>query len=187
MTRADLDTLLRFFKTLADESRLRVVGLLSTHEELTTSELAALLSLKEPTVSHHLARLRDLGLVEVRREGTHRHHRLVTDELERLAKRVLAPGVLASAASTGDTEAWRTKVLRSFVDGARLTAIPASRRKREVILAWLVEQLPTERPLGELELNRLIKRHHPDAATLRRELVGAGLLTRAASVYTRPA
>lgn len=187
MTRAELNTLLAFFKTLADESRLRVVGLLATHGELTTSELAALLSLKEPTVSHHLTRLRELGLVEVRREGQHRHHRLVTEELERLSKRVLAPEVLASAAATGDTDAWRDKVLRSFVDGQRLVSIPASRRKREVVLDWLVAQLPHDRELPELELNRLIKRHHADAATLRRELVGAGLLTREASVYRRPA
>ena len=44
--------LLQFFKALAHESRLRLLGLVATREH-SVQELAALVALKEPTVSHH--------------------------------------------------------------------------------------------------------------------------------------
>ena len=54
------DDILNFCKALADESRIMIVGLL-TRAERNVGQLAALLDLKEPTVSHHLAILRDLA------------------------------------------------------------------------------------------------------------------------------
>ena len=54
---------LRFFKALADASRLRLVGLLAGAEH-SVDELATLLDLRAPTVSHPLARLRAAGLPE---------------------------------------------------------------------------------------------------------------------------
>ncbi|HEX3408506.1 MAG TPA: metalloregulator ArsR/SmtB family transcription factor, partial [Caulobacteraceae bacterium] len=68
MPEADLATLLAFFKAMANESRLRIVGLLAERER-SVQELAVLLELKEPTVSHHLAALKACGLVSARAEG----------------------------------------------------------------------------------------------------------------------
>jgi DNA-binding transcriptional ArsR family regulator len=48
------EMMLRFCKAMADESRLKMVGLLSTAEH-SVQQLASRLELKEPTVSHHLA------------------------------------------------------------------------------------------------------------------------------------
>ena len=65
---ADVQTLLAFFKAMANESRLRIVGLIAERER-SGQELAEILGLKEPTVSHHIAALKALGLVGVRAEG----------------------------------------------------------------------------------------------------------------------
>ncbi len=56
------ETLLQFFKAMADKSRLAIVGLLAGGER-SVQELAAALDLKEPTVSHHLAILKAQGIV----------------------------------------------------------------------------------------------------------------------------
>lgn len=69
MNPPDLQTLLQFFKVMANESRLKLIGILAQHE-CSVEELAALLRLKEPTVSHHLAKLKELGLVEMRPDKT---------------------------------------------------------------------------------------------------------------------
>ncbi len=180
----ETETLLAFFKALAHESRLRMVGLLA-EQERSVDELATLLALKPPTISHHLARLRGVGLVEVRAEGTTRHYRLVPGRLEALSKEVLAPGTLERATGTIAPRAWEDKVLDTFLDGSRLRSIPSSRKKRSVILDWLVKQFEPGRSYTEVEVNRIVKAHHPDSATLRRELVGAGLMTRERSVYQR--
>jgi DNA-binding transcriptional ArsR family regulator len=57
-----------FLKALAHESRLLILCLLSERER-SVSELEHLLSLSQPTVSQHLARLRLDGLVDSRRDG----------------------------------------------------------------------------------------------------------------------
>jgi len=185
MSQEDLEILLSFFKALSNESRLKIVGLLA-QREASVDELAALLELRAPTVSHHLSILKAQELVDVRAEGTTRLYRLRPRRREQLSRRVLSPDSFARVASHLDVRAFDRKVLRTFVEDDRLVSIPTTRKKREVILRWLVEKIEPGRRYGELDLNALIKRHHPDAATLRRELVGCGLLHRERSVYWRP-
>jgi DNA-binding CsgD family transcriptional regulator len=177
------ETLLAFFKALADESRLRIVGLLAQGER-SVQELATLLDLKEPTISHHLAILKAQGLVSVRAEGTTRWHRLDASALEGMSRRVLEPA--AAAAKPAEPETWDAKVLRGFVDGdGRLAVIPASRRKRGVVLRWLMTLFDADRRYSEAEVNAVIQQKHSDSATLRRELIGHRMLAREGGVYWR--
>ena len=176
------ETLIEFFKAMAHESRLRIVGLLAGAER-SVQELATLLDLKEPTVSHHLAILKAQGLVTVRAEGVTRWHALDVEALERLTRSVLEPqGVTRPpVAST-----WDAKVLQGFVgaDG-RLKVIPASRRKRGVVLRWLMQGFGDGRRYAESEVNDIIQAKHWDCATLRRELIGHQMLARKGGVYWR--
>ena len=71
----DFDWMLGSLKALADESRLKILGLLSSRE-CSVEELAALVSLKAPTVSHHLSRLREASLVRMRSDGNTHLYRL---------------------------------------------------------------------------------------------------------------
>ncbi len=58
----------KILKSLADESRLKIVRLLLSGEQ-NVSEVARSLSMAQPQVSHHLSILRGSGLVGTRREG----------------------------------------------------------------------------------------------------------------------
>lgn len=62
------DGLIRTLKALADPTRLKIMRYL-TQEELTPSELARRLSLRAPTVTHHLNELRLSGLVNLTMRG----------------------------------------------------------------------------------------------------------------------
>lgn len=57
------------FKALADETRLRILALLLTKEELCVCDIISALKLPQSTVSRHLAYLRKNGLVKDRRNG----------------------------------------------------------------------------------------------------------------------
>jgi hypothetical protein len=187
MSDADLATLLAFFKAMANESRLRIVGLLAERER-SVQELAELLELKEPTVSHHLAALKALGLVSARAEGVTRWHALKLETLTSLNRGLLdQKGVAALSEQVRGAEGgWEGKVLATFVDsGGRLTAIPSSRRKRQVVLKWLAEQFEQGRRYREAEVNEVLQRRHWDCATLRRELIGYGMMGREGGVYWR--
>jgi ArsR family transcriptional regulator len=63
------------FKALADETRLRILALLTTGE-LCVCELMGVLELPQSTVSRHLAYLRNAGWVQGRREGVWMYYRL---------------------------------------------------------------------------------------------------------------
>ena len=67
-----------FLKALAHENRLMILCILSQGER-SVSELAAMLSLRQPTVSQQLARLRADGLVATRRDGKAVYYSLASD------------------------------------------------------------------------------------------------------------
>src|SRR5208283_1894555 len=135
--------LLRFFKSLADESRLKIIGLLAGAEH-NVQDLAKLLKLKEPTVSHHLAVLREAGLVGMRTDGNTHWYSLDFENLRSISRTVLTREKLASIASDVDAEDWERKVLSNFMDGERIRDVPTSRKKRWAILKWLVTRFDPE-------------------------------------------
>jgi len=154
--------------------------------ELSGQELAALLALKEPTVSHHLAMLRDLGLVRQRLDGNTHWWMLDLEALVALNRRLATRDDVAALAGGIAPDAWDRRVLGNFLlpDG-RLKEIPASRKKRWVVLRFLVEQFEADRRYPEADLNGILKRHHEDSATLRRELIGYRMMARDHGVYWR--
>jgi hypothetical protein len=69
-------------------------------------------------------------------------------------------------------------VLRRFMQGGRLLAVPAAHAKRLVVLDHLAGLFEPGRRYPEPEVNRLLERYHPDYALLRRYLVDDGFLDR---------
>lgn len=184
MGQANFHTLLRFFKALANESRLKLVGILA-QRECSVEELATLLQLKEPTVSHHLAKLKELQLVQMRPEGNTHLYQLNQEALQELNKAVFTPGQMVNLVDEVDGVTWENKVLSNFLAGERLKEIPASRKKRLVILKWLARQFELEVTYPERTINEIIQRSHPDCATLRRELIGYQMMQRENGLYRR--
>ncbi|WP_069871038.1 metalloregulator ArsR/SmtB family transcription factor [Fusibacter sp. 3D3] len=63
-----MNHLIEFFKSISDETRLRILVLLS-RKEMCVCELCEVLEESQPKVSRHLARLRDMGYVRDERQG----------------------------------------------------------------------------------------------------------------------
>lgn len=184
MANAQLANMLAYFKALSDESRLKIIGTLATAER-SVEEIASLLDLRAPTVSHHLSRLKELHLVTMRTEGNTHLYKLDIEPLRALSKQMLSVESITREDDSVNFEAWERKVLTDFFEGEKLKEIPASRKKREVILRWLVDRFKLDKRYPEKEVNTIIGRHHPDFATLRRELIGANLMARKDGVYWR--
>ncbi len=70
------DLVAKYFKVLADPSRVRVLELLHEHGELSVGELTTSLGLGRTNVSNHLACLRWCGFVITRREHRTVHYRV---------------------------------------------------------------------------------------------------------------
>ncbi len=69
----------RMFQAFADETRLRILHLL-TRGELCVCDIHGILKLPQSKVSRHLAHLRAAGLVRDRREGLWKHYSLAKAE-----------------------------------------------------------------------------------------------------------
>lgn len=90
----ELSVLTRFqsaselFRQLGDTTRLRVFWLLCHREECVIN-IAALLNMTSPAVSHHLRPLRELNLIESRREGKEVYYRAADTAESKLLHEIL--------------------------------------------------------------------------------------------------
>jgi ArsR family transcriptional regulator, arsenate/arsenite/antimonite-responsive transcriptional repressor len=65
----------RLFRALADPTRLRLINLIA-EQEICVCYFVEVIDAPQPKISRHLAYLRRLGIVAVRREGKWMHYRL---------------------------------------------------------------------------------------------------------------
>lgn len=184
MSEVEFQLLLAFFRVLGNQSRLKIVGVLA-QGETSVSDLATLVELREPTVSHHLQQLAQVGLVSKRVEGNTHLYRLERRRLEELAKKVYSKDGMRAIASPVDATTYERKVLHAFTQGEKLLQIPATRKKRRVILDWLLRDFEPDRRYTEKEVNERLLAHHWDSATLRREFIMNKLMAREQGIYWR--
>ena len=172
------EELVTFFKALADSNRLKIVGLLA-EKSYSVEELAELLQIKPSTVSHHLARLSDAGLVRARSESYYNVYQLDQSVLQEKARTMFTQVELSNVAAEVDADAYDKKVIRDYTrrDGS-LKTLPAQRKKLEAILRYVVQAFDAGKRYSEKQINEILSGYHDDTATLRRELVGYGLMQR---------
>ncbi len=183
MSQEDFDKLLAFFKVMGNENRLKIAGLLAEREH-TVSELADLLDLREPTVSEHLAMMKEIDLVRVRPEGTRRVYSFNAKSLYAMNKDLLSRDKLAALVRS-KPEDEEQRILQTYIREGRLTQIPVGRKKLLTILKFLSEQFEFDVRYPEKRVNEILKQFHEDYATLRRELVDFHYLEREKGIYWR--
>ncbi|RPJ24166.1 MAG: DUF2087 domain-containing protein [Chloroflexi bacterium] len=172
------EELVTFFKALADKNRLKIVGLLA-EKPYSVEELAALLQLKPPTVSHHLAKLVEAGLVKAHAESYYSVYQLDQAMLEAKTRSMFSQQELSTVASEVDADAYDKKVIKDYSRrNGSLKTLPAQRKKLEAILRYVVRAFDVGQRYSEKQVNEILARYHEDTATLRRELVGFGLMGR---------
>ena len=178
MTDTENEVLLEFFKTLADASRLKIVGVLATNP-CTVEKLAELLDLTPSTVSHHLYRLSKAGLVSAKADGYYSIYSLHTEVLQEMAGKILKTEDLPKLAPAHDEDAWDQKVLRTFMDSSgRIKAFPAQEKKYLVLLRHITKNIETDRKYSEKEISDLLEKFSDDYSKLRRDLVEFNFLQR---------
>jgi len=172
------EELVSFFKALADPSRLKIVGLLA-QQPYSVEEIATLVGLKPSTVSHHLAKLSKVGLVHARTESYYNVYQLDKDALDEKARSLFTNDDLNASIADVNLSAYDQKIVADYTrkDGS-LKTIPAQKKKLEAVLRYVVEGFEKGKRYSEKRVNEILKGYHADTATLRRELVGFGLMQR---------
>jgi predicted transcriptional regulator len=171
------EELVTFFKALADANRLKIVGLLA-QQPYSVEQLAAILHLRPSTVSHHLSKLSEVGLVSAKADSYYNVYQLEEEALQK-TRLLFSQQDLATVIEDVDLDAYDRQVVEdySLPDGS-LKTIPAQRKKLEAVLRYVVKAFEPDVHYSEKQVNEILSRFHEDTATLRRELVGYGLMGR---------
>jgi predicted transcriptional regulator len=172
------EELVTFFKALADSNRLKIVGLLA-EKPYSVEELAALLKLKPSTVSHHLSKLAEAELVSSHAESYYSVYQLDKKMLEEKSRSMFSESELSTVAAEVDADAYDNKVIKDYSrrDGS-LKTLPSQRKKLEAILRYVAKSFDMGKRYSEKQINEILSRYYEDTATLRRELVGFGIMKR---------
>ena len=176
---------IRIFKCLSDASRLNIIATLQNGEAY-GELLAQRLGISASTLSFHMKKLEEAGLVTSRKEQYYTVYALNGSVTE------LTLSALLRAESPAEDdearlreEAYRKKVLESFFDGAKLKSIPVQRKKKLIVLQKIAECFTPGRKYSEAEVSEIIGNIHEDYCTLRRDMVSEGIFRREDGVYVR--
>lgn len=179
----NLDARAGLFKALGHPVRLLILNLVEMrprHGE----ELAEILNLNPATISHHLAKLSNAGLLVSKKDQYYQVYSLVEGALDKSLADVVhmpQPGLPANV----QEDAYRAKVLRTFIKRGRLVQIPAQLKKRQVVLGHILQEFEPGRKYSEHEVNLILLEFHEDVASLRRGMIEYGYMQRDKGVYWR--
>ncbi|UTR10757.1 metalloregulator ArsR/SmtB family transcription factor [Evansella sp. LMS18] len=166
-----LDKLVNFHKTIGDKTRIRIISLLK-EGPLHGQALAGKLGFTPPTISHHVAKLREINIVYQRRDKNTIYFHLNEKNLELMSKAILRLGKEEEMKLYEYKEEEKLKVLNNFVQqNGKLKSLPAQHKKRIIILEHLVKGLEIGRTYTEPEINEHIMQYYDDYATVRREFI----------------
>lgn len=179
---SQLGAVVQGFKALADPARLRLLGLLAERER-SGQELAALLKLSAPTISHHLKLLKSAGFVREIRHAPFIYYELDQKGLQASIEPVAKRARVQEFAAPTDMASEVRRVLNAFFEGPRLKAMPAQRRKKEIVLEELLKRLPRKKAYSEAELSLWLKSVHEDYCLIRREFLIGGYMIREEHVF----
>lgn len=175
---------LAIMKALADESRLAIIKSLLEQSQY-VEEIAKRHALAPSTVSFHLKKLEQAGLVSSKKE----QYYVVVQANELLFDTTLRDIVSASNArkelQDERMDDYRRKVLEIFFRHGTLEKLPAQHKKRLIVLEEFALKFEPGRRYSELEVTGLIKPLFDDYCTIRRLLVDDGLIHREESTYWR--
>ena len=174
----EMKSLVVIGRALADPTRIRILALLA-ERPMYGQELARVLDVKPPTVSHHIAPLVNAGLVYVRRENNYHYYELDSDGIQHLADSTqhIARLLFASNPLPPKSDE-RARVVATFIKDGRLVSIPAQYKKRRYVMEELARSFEWGRLYDEKEVNAILKTFHEDVASLRREFIDQRIMLR---------
>ncbi|TGB05144.1 metalloregulator ArsR/SmtB family transcription factor [Halobacillus salinus] len=182
-----LEKMVAFHKAVGDPTRLRIIALLR-NGPLHNQVLADKLGLRAPTITHHLKRLRDTGMVYTRRDKNTIYYYLNEKTLELMATSILKLGDDQSmqASEMKMTNQEQQRILQNFMtEDGQLKQLPRQLKKKLVILSYFVQGLEEGRVYEEKEINDYIQTFFDDFATVRREWIMQQFMYREHNRYER--
>lgn len=171
-------------KALADKSRLAIINSLLDHSQY-VEEIAKRHALAASTVSFHLRKLEQAGLVSSRKDQYYVVFQANDAIFDTTLREIVSAPPAGKELQDGRMDEYRRKVLETFFRYGILEKLPAQHKKRLIVLEQFAIRFEPGRRYSELEVTGLIKPLFDDYCTIRRLLVDEGLIQRQEATYWR--
>lgn len=173
---------IQLFKCLSDATRLEMLRALSQGPKY-VELLSERLQRSPSTISFHLKKLEEAGLVETHKEQYYVVASLKQDVLKQSLLSLVCPADEVLDVQALREQQYRQKVLENHFAYGKLKTIPVQRKKRRIVLEKLLESFEQGRQYSEKEVNLILADFNDDFCTLRREMIAEGLMERDHGVY----
>lgn len=173
---------IKIFKALADKSRLLIITNL-IKEPMYVELLAERLDLSPSTVSFHLKKLEECGIVNSTKEQYYVMYHINDEILSQSIIKLISLGEPEKNIQQKREMEYRQNVIKTFFEYGKLKSIPVQQKKRKIVLEQIAKAFQGGRTYTEREVNIIIADFHDDFCTIRREMVGFNVLERENGIY----
>ena len=172
----------RLFKCLADKSRLQILRSL-TLEDMDAERLAERLDLTPATISFHMKKLVEAGVVSSYKQQYYTFYTLHREVFDTPIMDIIV-GASEEAETQDKREAeYRRRVIDSFFEYGKLKSIPVQRKKERIILEEIAKSFEVGKVYTEREVNIIIADFHDDFCTIRRDMISEKIMAREDGKY----
>lgn len=168
------------FKCLGDKTRLEIISMLRKSDSY-VEYIASALSLTPATVCFHLKKLEAAGIVRSSRTQFY----IIYSLCDEIFEKKLSDIAFFEQSDAPGEEKYEKAVIDAFIRDGKLVSIPVQRKKREIILKYLLELFEYGRDYTEREVSEKLGEYNEDFCTLRRELIACGYMKRDHDIYRR--
>lgn len=173
----EIEKSIAVFKALSDASRLKLLQSLLQKPQY-VEELAERIGLGVSTVSFHLKKLEQAGLVRKKKE----QYYLIYSAEEDLFRLSLSEMISFNNTEIGLQERrlreYRQQVLKTYFKRGRLERIPIQHKKRLIVLEELAAEFSVGRIYKERDVDEILASFNGDYCSLRRYMIDAGIMQR---------
>ena len=181
----DFEEKAKYFRALGEPSRLKILAAI-IEKPMYLELLAERVNLAASTTSFHLKKLEEAGIIKSEREQFYTVYHLIPEALQAQVFDLIKQPENAMQAQNLQDQAYRQKVLSTFFVEGKLVKIPVQLKKRMIVLEELANKFVPGQPYPEKQVNLILADYNDDFCTLRREMIGEGLLARQDGIYLRP-
>ena len=147
--------------------------------------LSERLGLSASTISFHLKKLMDANIVSCKKEQYYTVYNLNEEILTMNLKDLIKDNRNEEEVLNQREEEYKQRVIDSFFKYNKLKSLPVQNKKKQIVLEKIVESFERDRIYKEKEVNLIIADFHDDFCTIRRYLIGFGLMKRKDGEYMR--
>lgn len=147
--------------------------------------LAERLKLSPSTVSFHLKKLEEAGMVYSNKEQYYVMYYINKEIFNLSLLDLVKTNASDESIQEEREEEYRKKVVDSFFQYGKLKSLPVQQKKRRIVLEEIVKNFEHDKLYMEKEVNIIIADINDDFCTIRRALISEKLMERENGVYKR--